>query len=60
MGLVLTRKDGQGITIKIPNCEDIKITLVKEDNMIRLNIDAPREYQIYRDELLQHMDLEEK
>lgn len=61
MALVLTRKSGDAVTIQVPGGEDIVVSLyVTEDKLIRLNIEAPREYKILRNELLGQTDLEKK
>ncbi len=59
MGLVLTRKDKQSITIQTPTGDELVIQLVLDDGCIRLNIDAPRVYQIHRTEILGRTDLNE-
>ena len=46
--LVLTRRLGECITIG----EDVKIIIVEIDgNQVKLGIEAPREIEIYREEL---------
>ena len=46
--LVLTRRLGESITIG----EDVKIIIVEIDgNQVKLGIEAPREIEIYREEL---------
>ena len=46
--LVLTRRKGESITIG----DDVKIIIVEIDgNQIKLGIEAPREIEIYREEL---------
>ena len=47
--LVLTRKEGQQVTITTPSGDELVIT-VTEGNC-RLGIDAPRDYQIERDDM---------
>lgn len=49
MALVVGRKDGEGVIIN----GDIKVTVIKTvDGLVRLKIDAPKEYPIVREELL--------
>ena len=48
--LVLTRKEGQQVTITTPSGEELVITITEGN--CRLGIDAPQEYLILRDELL--------
>lgn len=49
MALVVGRKSGESILIG----KDIKITVIKtEDDMLRLKIEAPKEINIVREELL--------
>ncbi|WP_256816690.1 carbon storage regulator [Cytobacillus sp. Bac17] len=58
MGLVLGRKPGQEVILIGPNNEKIVIGVVKtEDDMLRLNIDAPKDFQILRSELYEHKDV---
>ncbi|KAA3617459.1 MAG: carbon storage regulator [Calditrichaeota bacterium] len=46
--LVLTRRLGESITIG----EDVKLIVVEIDgNQVKLGIEAPREIEIYREEL---------
>lgn len=46
--LILTRKPGQSLYIG----DDVKITIVEiKGNQIRLGIDAPTQYRIYREEI---------
>ncbi|KIL71937.1 carbon storage regulator [Bacillus badius] len=53
MGLVVGRKPGEGFVVISPTGEEIKIHVVKrEDGLLRINIDAPKEYQILRSELI--------
>ncbi|HER2162499.1 TPA: carbon storage regulator [Streptococcus pyogenes] len=49
MALVIGRQPGESVYIG----NDIKITVVlKDDNMLRLKIDAPKDLKIVREELL--------
>ena len=46
--LILTRKPGESLYIG----DDIKITIVEiKGHQIRVGIDAPKEYRIYREEI---------
>ena len=46
--LILTRKPGQSLYIG----DDIKVTIVEtKGHQIRVGIDAPRDYRIYREEI---------
>ncbi|MFB5662677.1 carbon storage regulator [Alteribacillus sp. HJP-4] len=50
MGLVISRREGQGIIIG----DDIKITPLEKDGaMFRIHIEAPREVEIYREEIFE-------
>ena len=54
--LVLTRKNKESIYIKVKNEdgteETIKIQVVGTGKLVRLGIDAPKKYPIFREELL--------
>ena len=51
--LVLSRKDGESIRIGIPGGPQIDITVCRtSEHQCRLGIDAPREVEIWRSELL--------
>ena len=55
--LVLTRKKNESIMIG----NDIKITVVEVDGgQIRLGIDAPKDVDIYREEIYQEIAAENK
>ncbi|SFA74407.1 carbon storage regulator CsrA [Clostridium frigidicarnis] len=55
--LVISRKKGESIRIG----DDIEITVVKaEDGTVKLAIDAPRNIQILRKELLRAIEEENK
>ena len=51
--LVLSRKKDETIILKIPNMEDIKITIVRIDNRnkVRIGIEAEKEITVLRSEL---------
>jgi carbon storage regulator len=58
MGLVLGRKPGEGIVIIGPNKEEIFVEVVRsEEGSLRLNIDAPRDYNILRSEIFGKMEV---
>lgn len=53
MALVLARKSGEGITLKLPDGTAVKIACeIDHLNRVKLSITAPRGVQILRDELL--------
>ena len=55
--LVISRKKGESIRIG----DDVEITVVKaEDGSVKLAIDAPRNIQILRKELLKEIEEENK
>ena len=47
--LVLTRKEGQQVTITTPSGEELVITITEGN--CRLGIEAPRDYRIERDDM---------
>jgi carbon storage regulator CsrA len=51
--LVLSRKQDETIIIKIPDREDIKLTIVKIDSMnkVRIGVEAEKDVVILRSEL---------
>ncbi len=51
--LVLSRKKDEIIILKVPNMEDIKITVVRIDNRnkVRIGIEADKEITVLRSEL---------
>lgn len=51
--LVLSRKQDETIIIKIPDREDIKLTIVKIDSMnkVRIGVEAEKDIVILRSEL---------
>ncbi len=54
--LVLTRKNKESVFIKVKNSdgteETIKIQVVGTGKLVRLGIEAPKKFPIYREELL--------
>ena len=51
--LNLSRKIGKSIIIKTPSGDEIAIHLLKASgNYVVVGIEAPREYEIFREELL--------
>jgi carbon storage regulator len=51
--LVLTRKNNEQIIITIPNEKEIVIRVVQiSSNQVKIGIDAPKEFLILRDELI--------
>lgn len=51
--LVLSRKKDQTIVLKVPNQEDIKITVVRIDNRnkVRIGVEADKGIMVLREEL---------
>lgn len=51
--LVLSRKKDETIILKVPNQQDIKITVVRIDNRnkVRIGIEAAKEVTVLRSEL---------
>lgn len=51
--LVLSRKKDESIIVRIPGQEDIKLTVVRIDNMnkVRIGVEADKEVVILRAEL---------
>lgn len=48
--LVLTRKEGDFVTVEIPGQKPIRVTLVSvKGKQVRVGIEAPQEYRILRD-----------
>ena len=57
MGLMIGRKPGEGFVLIGPNNEEIFVSVVKrEDGLLRINIDAPKDYTILRSELYSGTD----
>ena len=56
--LVLTRREGEEIYIRVPNSEEllkVKVGHIR-GNAIRLAIDAPKEYKVYRKEVYEERE----
>ena len=54
--LILTRRVGETIIIELPTGESITVTvlgLCLKGNQVRIGTDAPQEYTILRDELVE-------
>ncbi len=60
--LVLSRKKDETIIVKIPGREDIKLTIVKIDNLnkVRVGVEADKEIVILRAELDEKIETEKK
>lgn len=55
--LILTRSPGQSINIG----DDIVINVVQiKNNQVRIAVEAPREVEVYRDEIYERIDKERK
>ena len=50
--LVLARKEGEAVTITTPEGFTARIVLVRCSEAVRVGIEAPRDWQIFRSELL--------
>jgi sRNA-binding carbon storage regulator CsrA len=50
--LVLGRNPGQGIVLRLPDGREIRVVLVQREQGLRFQIDAPRDVEILRDELV--------
>lgn len=51
--LVVTRREGESITVISPEGTEIEITLVQDGTAARIGIQAPVDYKILRTELLE-------
>jgi carbon storage regulator len=51
MGLVLGRAPGEAVIMETKSGEKIRIEVIKTDGMLRLKIEAPKEVEIYREEI---------
>lgn len=58
--LVLSRKKEESIIIRIPNREDIKLTVLRIDNLnkVRIGVEADKDIVILRSELDQKIQKE--
>jgi len=57
--LVLTRRVGESILIKLPTGEQITVTVLEvKGNQIRIGTDAPDDISIVREELLDRLPAE--
>ena len=51
--LILSRREGENIQIQMPDGQIIKITVHRtQGNQVKLAIEAPKDYPIWREELL--------
>lgn len=50
--LVLARKEGEAVTITTPEGFTARIVLLESENVARLGIKAPKDWAIFRSELL--------
>lgn len=53
--LVITRREGESVTVISPEGTEIKITLVEDGKAARIGIQAPVDYKILRTELLEEI-----
>lgn len=60
--LVLTRKDGERIIMRLPDGSKIVLSfqVPRRENKVRVGIDAGREIEIYREEIWDRMEREGK
>lgn len=56
--LVITRREGERITVISPEGTEIEITLIQDGKAARIGIQAPKDYKILRTELLEGMENE--
>lgn len=56
--LVLSRKKDEAIIMKIPGRDDIRLTVVRIDNMnkVRIGVEADKDVVILRSELASNVD----
>ena len=58
--LILTRRPGETLIIELPTGERIEVTVLEvKGNQVRIGTDAPDEFSIVRDELLEKLPAEE-
>lgn len=53
--LVLSRRPGERIVLKLPNGEQIELLVAdvhRQRKVVRIGIDAPRDVEIYRSEIM--------
>lgn len=50
--LTIGRRPGQGIVLRLPDGQEIRVVLTRHEQGLRLMIDAPRDVVILRDELV--------
>ena len=53
--LVITRREGESVTVISPEGTEIEITLVQDGTAARIGIQAPVDYKILRTELLEEI-----
>ena len=51
--LVITRREGESITVISPDGKEIEITLTRDGNNARIGVQAPQDYKIVRTELIE-------
>ena len=51
--LVITRREGESITVISPDGTEIEITLTRDGNNARIGVQAPQDYKIVRTELIE-------
>ena len=56
--LVITRREGESITVISPDGMEFKITLIQDGKAARIGIQAPKDYKILRTELLEEIENE--
>lgn len=56
--LVITRREGESITVISPEGTEIEITLVQDGTAARIGIQAPKDCKILRTELLEEAENE--
>ena len=53
--LVITRREGESITVISPDGMEFEITLVQDGKAARIGIQAPKDYKILRTELFEEI-----
>lgn len=56
--LVITRREGESVTVISPDGTEIEITLVQDGTAARIGIKAPKDCKILRTELLEEIENE--